>query len=544
MPCEARLLEVSENGRGMTNDLTRPCRAVARELALEFGAPVGVLDPETKTWYATEGAPIAHFPAPDEHLLRKLRCDELRTQHALVWRRAEDRGKIWLMLSVPGPGGCELLALLSFRAADALPGRAALPSEETCDAPANERALTSGHGSSGPVCPERALWAWGREVVRRLWTPREMNARAEAPQPKPDEESERQVIGRLIRRLRVSDAPQVFQSMATTVLRTSLNMEAVAWVPKDSHQHVVVSGTIPGLSSQAYRVFPSPAGRESTFISRDAGTGSTDGAPPSVRRYASVAAGSLGWLLAVNPLDDRPITTVDIERLQYVASLIATQLSNGKIYADLKELVFGIIRALSAAIDAKDPYTSGHSERVARIAVRLADELGMPAPKRSDLYLAGLLHDVGKIGIDDVVLKKTEPLTPEEYRKIQLHVEIGVTILKDLKKLSHILPGVRHHHESMDGTGYPDHLSGEDIPMEARILAVADAFDAMSSNRPYRKQLSPSQIDKVFQEGRNVQWDPDVVDALFACRGDLEAIRQKGLGESLIGAVDVTLGRT
>ena len=95
----------------------------------------------------------------------------------------------------------------------------------------------------------------------------------------------------------------------------------------------------------------------------------------------------------------------------------------------------------------------------------------------------------------------------------------------------------------MDGTGYPDRLAGEEIPLEARILAVADSFDAMSSNRPYRRRLSLSQIDSILVQGRSVQWDPDVIDALFACRSDVEAIRQKGLGESLIGAVDVTLGR-
>jgi putative nucleotidyltransferase with HDIG domain len=198
---------------------------------------------------------------------------------------------------------------------------------------------------------------------------------------------------------------------------------------------------------------------------------------------------------------------------------------------------------LTSAIDAKDPYTCGHSERVARIAVRLAEEMGVAPQKRSDLYLAGLLHDIGKIGIDDEVLKKTGPLSPEEYRRIQSHVEIGVTILNDLRKLHHILPGVRHHHESHDGTGYPDHLSGDDIPLEARILAVADSFDAMSSNRPYRRRLTPNQINEILQKGRGIQWDPEVIDALFACRMDLEAIRQKGLGESLLGAVDVTLGR-
>jgi HD-GYP domain-containing protein (c-di-GMP phosphodiesterase class II) len=359
-----------------------------------------------------------------------------------------------------------------------------------------------------------------------------------------EEKSDRAVIGRLIRRLRISDSPQHFQTVATTVLRTSLEVEAVAWVPRDPRESTIVSGTVDGLTVASYRALPSPAGRESTLLYSQDRAGNPQSAHPAVRRIASVAAGSLGWLLVVNPLAGRAITEQDLERLQYVASLIAAQISNARIYADLKGLLFGVIRGLTAAIDAKDPYTCGHSERVARIAARLGEELGMPAHKRSDLYLTGLLHDVGKIGIDDQVLKKTGPLSTEEFRQIQQHVEIGVKILKDLKKLSHILPGVRHHHESLNGTGYPDHLRGDDIPLEARILAVADAFDAMSSNRPYRKRLSLAQIDKILQDGRGLQWDPRVIDALLACRTDVEEIRQKGLGESLIGAVDVTLGRS
>src|SRR5262249_21624547 len=207
-------------------------------------------------------------------------------------------------------------------------------------------------------------------------------------------------------------------------------------------------------------------------------------------------------------------------------------------------LLFGVIRALTSAIDAKDPYTSGHSERVARIAVRLGEELGVPAGQRSDLYLIGLLHDIGKIGVQDEVLKKPGKLTTEEYRQIQAHVRIGVHILSDLKKLNHLLPAVAHHHECIDGSGYPSGLSGEDIPLPARILAVADAFDAMSSSRPYRRRLSPEQIDEIFNRGAGSQWDSAVVQALFACRTDLERIRQKGLGESLRQAVGGALGRS
>jgi HD-GYP domain-containing protein (c-di-GMP phosphodiesterase class II) len=156
----------------------------------------------------------------------------------------------------------------------------------------------------------------------------------------------------------------------------------------------------------------------------------------------------------------------------------------------------------------------------------------------------GLLHDVGKIGIDDDVLKKPDRLTRDEYRQIQKHVEIGVQILNDLKKLHHVLPGVLHHHESYDGSGYPSGLAGEAIPLTARILAVADSYDAMGSTRPYRRGMESSQIARIFAEGRGKQWDPVIVDALFACRDDLDAIRSKGIGRSLMAAVDDTLDRT
>ncbi len=510
--------------------------AIVRTLSREFSAPVGILDSQGRLWRALVGATESQFPAIGDPLVRRSHASDLGLGQAAVWRSREDSDRVWLLIPLPAVGGIPEVAIAGFRA-----GADSAKNTPAWDEDTRDYAMDL--ATWGPACPDAALRAWGQQAADRLRSQQPSRKDPHSQLVSTDGENSGVVISRLTRRLRISDPPHLFQNVATTVLRTSLNVQAVAWVPKAADDQVVVSGSIEGLSSQAYRSFPSPNGRESTVICRDAETGHHAGAPPSVARYASIAAGSVGWLLAVNPLDDRAISPADIERLQYVGSLIVAQLSNARIYADLKELLFGIIRALTAAIDAKDPYTSGHSERVARIAVRLAEELGMPSPKRSDLYLAGLLHDVGKIGIDDDVLKKTGPLTPEEYRKIQAHVEIGVTILKDLKKLHHIIPGVRHHHESLDGSGYPDRLAGEDIPFEARILAVADSFDAMSSNRPYRKRLSLTQIDTILKQGRTVQWDPAVIDALFACRNDLEAIRQKGLGESLIGAVDVTLGR-
>ncbi len=516
--------------------------AIAEDLAREFAAPVGLFDPDRRQWRALVGAPERLFPAVDEALVAVCRSRETRQGSASVWHRAADPEPIWLVLPMPERPGAELVGFAGFRVASDRPTARPDPGAATTTVPGSES-----EPCWGPSCPDPALRLWGQQAVNRLrsgWRQGSAGTTTATPSGSTrGEESEHVIIGRLIRRLRISDPPHRLQSLATTVLRSSLNVAAVSWVPKEAREPVIMGGSVEGLDAQGFRALPVPSDRETALVANDASTSHSLRVPPTIRHYAAVAAGPVGWLIAVNPLDGRPLAATDVERLQYVASLIETQLANAKIYADLKELLFGVIRALTAAIDAKDPYTCGHSERVARIAVRLAEELGMPPPKRSDLYLAGLLHDVGKIGIDDEVLKKTGPLTPEEFRQIQLHVEIGVTILKDLKKLHHLLPGVRHHHESFDGTGYPDKLAAEAIPWEARILAVADSFDAMSSNRPYRERLSLMQIDEIFRKGRGQQWDPGVVDALFACRGDLEAIRQKGLGESLIGAVDVALGR-
>jgi putative nucleotidyltransferase with HDIG domain len=505
---------------------TGAAQALCAQLANEFSAPVAVFQARDRRWLLTVGAPEESFPEQDSQLCKIVDSSGIRQGKVAIWRRYEEAEVVWMVMPVPSTDSTPLVVFAGFRA----------KFDSTCE---GERVKW------GPACPEPALRAWGQQALDRLRQAHEARQLPTNPSiASSDEECEHVVIGRLIRRMRISESPARFQSLATNVLRTSLNMAAAGWIPNDSREPVVVSGSIEGLCTGTYRRLIPSNSRDSFYLVNNAAMTPGGADVPQVQRYACVPAGSAGWLVAANPLLGRAIEPADIERMQYVASLIATQLINSRTYAELKELLFGIIRALTAAIDAKDPYTSGHSERVARIAVRLAEELGMPAQKRGDLYLAGLLHDIGKIGIDDFVLKKTGPLTPEEYRAIQAHVEIGVTILKDLKKLSHILPGVRHHHESLDGTGYPARLSGEQIPLEARILAVADSFDAMSSNRPYRKRLTPMQIDDILRKGRGTQWDPKVIDALFACRMDAEAIRQKGLGESLIGAVDQTLGRS
>ena len=184
---------------------------------------------------------------------------------------------------------------------------------------------------------------------------------------------------------------------------------------------------------------------------------------------------------------------------------------------DLKDLLVGLTRSLTTALDAKDPYTFGHSERVARIAVEVGREIGIDGDGLSDLYLAGLLHDVGKIGIKDSVLRKQGPLTREEQEHIQEHVTIGYWILAELRQIRNLLPGVLYHHERYDGKGYPDGLAAEQIPMLARILSVADAYDAMSHQRPYRDAMPYRRVEEILTQGAGTQWDKEVVEAFFRC---------------------------
>ncbi len=240
-----------------------------------------------------------------------------------------------------------------------------------------------------------------------------------------------------------------------------------------------------------------------------------------------------GWLAAINHVDadqadsddggvgKGEFGTVEANLLGSVGAILGIHSGNIDLYRQQSEMFSGVVRALTSAIDAKDRYTRGHSDRVARISVRLASELGCSEETLNNIYLAGLLHDIGKIGIDDNVLRKPGKLSDEEYEHIKSHVEVGHRILLDLKQMDEVLPVVLHHHESWDGGGYPHRLPSEEIPLSARIVAVADSYDAMSSDRPYRKGMPEDRIDGIFREGSGKQWDPRVVDAFFSARADI-----------------------
>lgn len=180
-----------------------------------------------------------------------------------------------------------------------------------------------------------------------------------------------------------------------------------------------------------------------------------------------------------------------------------------------KNLFLSSIRMISAAVDEKDPYTRGHSEKVREFSVEIARLMGLSADEIEKISISAILHDVGKIGVDDRVLKKAGKLTTEEYEEMKMHPEKGAYILSPIDELSGIIPGILYHHEKWDGTGYPRGLVGEEIPLPARIIAVADTFDAMTSDRPYQRAMDVDYVFKLLFDWAGKRFDPDVVALLF-----------------------------
>ena len=182
----------------------------------------------------------------------------------------------------------------------------------------------------------------------------------------------------------------------------------------------------------------------------------------------------------------------------------------------LEKLSIQIVMALSSAVDAKDTYTNGHSARVAEYSRRIAELAGFSKKDQDDIYMIGLLHDIGKIGIPDAIINKPSRLNDEEYAIIKTHPILGEKILERIEEFPNLVTGAKYHHERYDGKGYPDGLSGENIPVEARIIAVADAYDAMSSKRAYRGVIPQLQVRAEMEKGKGTQFDPVFADIMLA----------------------------
>ena len=210
--------------------------------------------------------------------------------------------------------------------------------------------------------------------------------------------------------------------------------------------------------------------------------------------------------------------TIDLIRLQSdlsrevdkKAAEIAAQ------HEKLERMSMQIVTTISGAIDAKDTYTNGHSTRVASYSKEIARRAGYPEEELEDIYMMGLLHDVGKIGVPDAIINKPARLSDEEFDVIKNHPVMGARILKNITEFPKLATGARWHHERYDGTGYPDGLKGEDIPREARIIAVADAYDAMTSRRSYRDVLAQEKVRSEIERGKGTQFDPQLADVMLS----------------------------
>jgi putative two-component system response regulator len=179
---------------------------------------------------------------------------------------------------------------------------------------------------------------------------------------------------------------------------------------------------------------------------------------------------------------------------------------------ELESMFLGSIMALSRSIDAKDPYTFGHSERVAELSLLIFRNLPVTSDEEKSLRLAGLFHDLGKISVSDTILQKPGKLDPEDWVSIRNHPVVSERILSEFIKDTAITKAIRHHHERFDGTGYPDGLAGEDIPLHARIIAIADTYDALTSKRPYRDSFAHEHAITILESVRGTQFDPDILD--------------------------------
>jgi HD-GYP domain-containing protein (c-di-GMP phosphodiesterase class II) len=233
-------------------------------------------------------------------------------------------------------------------------------------------------------------------------------------------------------------------------------------------------------------------------------------AVPVVRQQRVVGA---CWAINKNDTGSptgQQFTSVDVKLLAGVANELAVYAENTAYYQDSQGLLMGLLHALTSAVDAKDAYTCGHSERVALVSRELAEKAGFGAHFCERIYMAGLLHDVGKIGIPDAVIRKAGKLTDEEFDEVKKHPEIGARILADITQIEDLIPGVRHHHERFDGNGYPWRLAGEEIPLMGRVLCLADCFDAMTSNRTYRQGMPLETALAEISKCAGTQFDPEL----------------------------------
>lgn len=235
-------------------------------------------------------------------------------------------------------------------------------------------------------------------------------------------------------------------------------------------------------------------------------------------------SGLIGLVFLVRNKDSISFNEEDLQLLTVFASQTAAIIENSKLYGKMVEINREIIRSLAKAVEAKDSYTKGHSDQVAHYAVKLGRKLKLATTELDHLYWAGIVHDVGKIGIPDNILNKPDKLTKEEFTVMKQHPVIGREILSEVDSLKEIMPVIYHHHERIDGNGYPEGKQDVEIPFLSKIISVVDAFDAMTSDRAYRRAMDIKKAVDILQQGVNTQWSEDLVNAWISILKDEKKI--------------------
>ncbi len=235
--------------------------------------------------------------------------------------------------------------------------------------------------------------------------------------------------------------------------------------------------------------------------------------PTNVLLIPLLSKGELLGLIECIHNDEKLFDAEDIHFAEAIAIQMTMSLENYKLFVKLQNQFIQVVEAMADAIGKKDTYTGGHTKRVRHFAEAIGKEMDLAFEDMNNLKLAAVLHDIGKIGIEDKILKKRAPLTDEEFKVMREHPKLGYEILKHIESLNDVIDGMKYHHERPDGKGYPFGLKGDEIPLIAMIISVADTFDAMISTRPYRKGLPPMVAWQEILDHRNTQFETKVVDA-------------------------------
>lgn len=325
------------------------------------------------------------------------------------------------------------------------------------------------------------------------------------------------------------DHGRVFQLITETALdeldATTVSLVALA----EDGQGLTVTTSSEAGDETVTTTAPMDRAKSSTWTIAPGDLLTTNGIPEAVADNTGALSIPLqvgGNVVGVLTASGEKFSSTDRDLLRLIAAQGAMTIENIRLSRQLERLRWKTVYGLSATVDLRDHPTGGHSDRLAQYAVAIGTRLGLRADRVEDLKMAALLHDIGKIGIDDVVLRKPGDLTAEEYDWMKTHTLMGAKILAMMELPSRVVEAVLFHHERVDGSGYPMGLQGDQIPIEARILAGADALESMTSTRSYRIAMPVHQAVAELAAGRGTQFDPQVVDTLLAClqAGDLQPL--------------------